>query len=65
MTPECRPALRERSRETGAADAGEDLWSRAVVESVDGELVRATLRGPGGAGWAADRLMARRGGGLA
>lgn len=39
-----------------AADAGPGQWSRAVVESVDAELVRAALRGPVGAGWAADRL---------
>ncbi|MEJ8645385.1 hypothetical protein WKI68_37560 [Streptomyces sp. MS1.HAVA.3] len=38
------------------ADVGEGLWSRAVVGSVDAEQVRAALRGPVGAGWAADRL---------
>ncbi|MET9607081.1 hypothetical protein ABZZ17_18685 [Streptomyces sp. NPDC006512] len=38
------------------ADAGGWSWSRAVVEAVDGEAVRAALRGPVGAGWAADRL---------
>ncbi|MEU9945820.1 hypothetical protein [Streptomyces lavendulae] len=36
------------------ADAGG--WSRAVVEAADPEAVRAALRGPTGAGWAADRL---------
>ncbi|WP_406511109.1 hypothetical protein OG851_00500 [Streptomyces sp. NBC_00161] len=39
-----------------AADAGPGLWSRAVVEAADPEQVRAALRGPVGAGWAADRL---------
>ncbi|WP_330335356.1 hypothetical protein OHS33_37205 [Streptomyces sp. NBC_00536] len=39
-----------------AADAGPGLWSRAVVEAADPEAVRAALRGPVGAGWAADRL---------
>ncbi|WP_327364692.1 hypothetical protein [Streptomyces sp. NBC_01296] len=38
------------------ADAGPGLWSRAVVEAADAEAVRAALRGPVGAGWAADRL---------
>ncbi|WP_327359926.1 hypothetical protein [Streptomyces sp. NBC_01296] len=38
------------------ADAGRGLWSRAVVEAADPEAVRAALRGPVGAGWAADRL---------
>ncbi|MFD7261664.1 hypothetical protein [Streptomyces sp. NPDC059874] len=38
-----------------AADAGRGVWSRAVVEAVDPEAVRATLRGIG-AGVAADRL---------
>ncbi|MEV7526448.1 hypothetical protein [Streptomyces sp. NPDC091371] len=38
------------------ADAGPGLWSRAVVEAADPEAVRAALRGPVGAGWAADRL---------
>ncbi|WP_206308893.1 hypothetical protein [Streptomyces sp. A1136] len=38
------------------ADAGTRLWSRAVVEAADPEAVRAALRGPVGAGWAADRL---------
>ncbi|MDA5284745.1 hypothetical protein [Streptomyces sp. Isolate_45] len=38
------------------ADAGPRLWSRAVVEGCDAEAVRAALRGPVGAGWAADRL---------
>ncbi|GLX41743.1 hypothetical protein Sros01_78150 [Streptomyces roseochromogenus] len=36
------------------ADAGG--WSRAVVEAADAEAVRAALRGPVGAGVAADRL---------
>ncbi|MFE2149140.1 hypothetical protein ACFXAO_03775 [Streptomyces lavendulae] len=39
-----------------AADAGERLWSRAVVEAADPEAVRAALPGPVGAGVAADRL---------
>ncbi|MEU8465775.1 hypothetical protein [Streptomyces sp. NPDC029003] len=39
-----------------AADAGPGLWSRAVVEATDPEAVRAALRGPMGAGTAADRL---------
>ncbi|MFD3809298.1 hypothetical protein ACFWTC_38560 [Streptomyces sp. NPDC058619] len=39
-----------------AADAGPGLWSRAVVEAADPEQVRAALRGPIGAGVAADRL---------
>ncbi|MFF5809679.1 hypothetical protein [Streptomyces sp. NPDC012746] len=38
------------------ADAGRGLWSRAVVEAADPEQVRAALRGPIGAGVAADRL---------
>lgn len=38
------------------ADAGSGQWSRAVVEAADREAVRAALRGPAGAGWAADRL---------
>ncbi|MGW7441428.1 hypothetical protein [Streptomyces sp. NPDC054849] len=38
-----------------AADAGPGLWSRAVVEAADPEQVRAALRGPIGAGVAADR----------
>ncbi|MBT2469550.1 hypothetical protein J7E97_17100 [Streptomyces sp. ISL-66] len=38
------------------ADAGPGLWSRAVVEAADPEAVRAALRGPVGAGVAADRL---------
>ncbi|MEU8779863.1 hypothetical protein [Streptomyces sp. NPDC048606] len=38
------------------ADAGARLWSRAVVEAVDAEAVRAALPGVVGAGWAADRL---------
>ncbi|MFD3722723.1 hypothetical protein [Streptomyces sp. NPDC058674] len=38
------------------ADAGPGEWSRAVVEAADPEAVRAALRGPVGAGWAADRL---------
>ncbi|MFI6006178.1 hypothetical protein ACIA98_38365 [Streptomyces sp. NPDC051366] len=38
------------------ADAGRGEWSRAVVEAADPEAVRAGLRGPVGAGWAADRL---------
>ncbi|MGE7390839.1 hypothetical protein ACQKM2_35720, partial [Streptomyces sp. NPDC004126] len=39
-----------------AADAGSGLWSRAVVEAADPEQVRAALRGPMGAGVAAERL---------
>ncbi|MGW7459981.1 hypothetical protein [Streptomyces sp. NPDC054797] len=39
-----------------AADVGPGLWSRAVVEATDPEQVRAGLRGPMGAGVAADRL---------
>ncbi|MFE3584521.1 hypothetical protein [Streptomyces vinaceus] len=39
-----------------AADVGAGRWSRAVVEAADPEAVRAALRGPVGAGWAADRL---------
>ncbi|WP_407842176.1 hypothetical protein ACE1OC_43295 (plasmid) [Streptomyces sp. DSM 116496] len=39
------------------ADAGAGQWSRAVVEATDAEQVRAALRGPVGAGWAAERLM--------
>ncbi|MFZ3475734.1 hypothetical protein ACODT3_40175 [Streptomyces sp. 4.24] len=39
-----------------AADAGPGRWSRAVVEAADAERVRAALRGPAGAGVAADRL---------
>ncbi|WP_158939236.1 hypothetical protein [Streptomyces sp. NRRL S-87] len=38
------------------ADAGQGLWSRAVVEAADPEAVRAALGGPIGAGVAADRL---------
>ncbi|MFJ6799143.1 hypothetical protein [Streptomyces sp. NPDC091268] len=38
------------------ADAGPGVWSRAVVEAADPEQVRAALRGPIGAGVAADRL---------
>ncbi|MFD9469924.1 hypothetical protein [Streptomyces goshikiensis] len=38
------------------ADAGPGLWSRAAVEAADPEAVRAALRGPIGAGVAADRL---------
>ncbi|MFK0050538.1 hypothetical protein ACIQU4_41860 [Streptomyces sp. NPDC090741] len=38
------------------ADAGRREWSRAVVEAADPEAVRAALRGPMGAGVAADRL---------
>ncbi|MEU5810718.1 hypothetical protein [Streptomyces sp. NPDC047718] len=38
------------------ADAGPGRWSRAVVEAADPEQVRAALRGPIGAGVAADRL---------
>ncbi|MFD6879702.1 MULTISPECIES: hypothetical protein [unclassified Streptomyces] len=38
------------------ADAGPGRWSRAVVEAADPEGVRAALRGPIGAGVAADRL---------
>ncbi|KPI02423.1 hypothetical protein OV450_4673 [Actinobacteria bacterium OV450] len=43
------------------ADAGRGLWSRAVVEAADPEAVRAALRGPIGAGVAADRLTAALG----
>ncbi|MGW4855351.1 hypothetical protein ACWEPZ_29415 [Streptomyces sp. NPDC004288] len=39
-----------------AADAGPRMWSRTAVESADAEAVRAALRGPAGATWAADRL---------
>lgn len=39
-----------------AADAGRGLWSRAVVEAIDPEAVRAALPGVIGAGPAADRL---------
>ncbi|MEU9035338.1 hypothetical protein AB0D45_10590 [Streptomyces sp. NPDC048352] len=38
------------------ADAGPGVWPRAVVEAADPEQVRAALRGPTGAGVAADRL---------
>lgn len=38
------------------ADAGLGLWSRAVVEAADPEAIRAALRGPMGAGMAAERL---------
>lgn len=38
------------------ADAGPGQWSRAVLDAVDPEQVRAALRGPIGAGVAADRL---------
>lgn len=38
------------------ADAGSGQWSRSAVEAVDAEGVRAALRGPMGAGQAADRL---------
>ncbi|MFE5713425.1 hypothetical protein ACFQ7J_21745 [Streptomyces sp. NPDC056501] len=38
------------------ADAGPGQWSRSAVEAVDAEGVRAALRGPMGAGQAADRL---------
>ncbi|MCY0945686.1 helix-turn-helix transcriptional regulator [Streptomyces antarcticus] len=38
------------------ADAGPGLWSRSLVDTVDAEGVRAALRGPMGAGLAADRL---------
>ncbi|MFI5672716.1 hypothetical protein [Streptomyces sp. NPDC051704] len=38
------------------ADAGRGLWSRVVVEAADPEQLRAALRGPVSAGWAADRL---------
>ncbi|MFF4012538.1 hypothetical protein [Streptomyces sp. NPDC001717] len=43
------------------ADAGPGQWSRAVVEAADPEAVRAALRGPIGAGVAADRLTAALG----
>ncbi|MEV7445731.1 hypothetical protein AB0O22_32120 [Streptomyces sp. NPDC091204] len=39
-----------------SADVGPGRWSQAVVEAADPEAVRAALRGPVGAGWAADRL---------
>nr|WSX54891.1 hypothetical protein OG409_00325 [Streptomyces sp. NBC_00974]WSX54908.1 hypothetical protein OG409_38585 [Streptomyces sp. NBC_00974] len=39
-----------------SADVGPGLWSRAVVEAADPEQARAALRGPIGAGVAADRL---------
>ncbi|MFF6888573.1 hypothetical protein ACFY9F_35960 [Streptomyces sp. NPDC012421] len=39
-----------------APDAGTGRWSRAVVEAANAEAVRAALRGPTGASWAADRL---------
>ncbi|MFC7897681.1 hypothetical protein [Streptomyces sp. NPDC057381] len=39
-----------------AADAGAGQWSRAVVLAVDAEAVRAALRGPAAAFWAAERL---------
>ncbi|MGW4551958.1 hypothetical protein ACWEN4_37320 [Streptomyces violaceorubidus] len=39
-----------------AADAGPGRWSRAVVLAVDAEAVRAALRGPAAAFWAAERL---------
>lgn len=42
------------------ADADPGLWSRAVVEAAEPEQVRAGLRGPVGAGWAADRLTEDR-----
>ncbi|MFJ7067925.1 hypothetical protein [Streptomyces sp. NPDC101115] len=38
------------------ADAGPGRWSRRLVEAADAEAVRAALRGPFGASWAADRL---------
>lgn len=38
------------------ADAGPREWSRAVVQAADAEAVRAALRGPAGASWAAERL---------
>ncbi|MFD7835242.1 hypothetical protein [Streptomyces sp. NPDC059761] len=38
------------------ADAGRGLWSRVVVEAADPEQVRAALRGPIGAGVAAEKL---------
>ncbi|MGW7412760.1 hypothetical protein [Streptomyces sp. NPDC054863] len=41
-----------------APDAGPGLWTRAAVEAVDAEGVRAALRGPIGASTAADRLTA-------
>ncbi|MFE1877684.1 hypothetical protein ACFW9N_43770 [Streptomyces sp. NPDC059496] len=47
-----------------AADVGPGRWSRAVVEAADPEAVRAALRGPVGAGWAADRLTEALGGPL-
>ncbi|MEW1637552.1 hypothetical protein AB0469_26205 [Streptomyces sp. NPDC093801] len=44
------------SRLVPPADAGPGRWSRAVMEACDPEAVRAALRGPIGAGAAADRL---------
>ncbi|MEU9944535.1 hypothetical protein [Streptomyces lavendulae] len=44
-----------------SADAGPGVWSRVVVEAADPEQVRAALRGPVGAGVAADRLTAALG----
>ncbi|MFK0203832.1 hypothetical protein [Streptomyces lavendulae] len=38
------------------SDTGPWGWSRAVVEAVDAEAVRAALPGVVGTGWAADRL---------
>ncbi|MFD0378686.1 hypothetical protein [Streptomyces sp. NPDC127112] len=38
------------------ADAGPGQWSRFAVDAADAEGVRAALRGPMGAGQAADRL---------
>ncbi|MEW2268064.1 hypothetical protein ACGF5T_30425 [Streptomyces sp. NPDC047853] len=44
-----------------AADAGAGQWSRAVVQAVDAEAVRAALRGPAAAFWTAERLNAALG----
>ncbi len=45
-----------RSGLVRSADVGPGRWSRGVVEAADAEQVRAALRGPMGAGVAADRL---------
>ncbi|MGE7390842.1 hypothetical protein ACQKM2_35735 [Streptomyces sp. NPDC004126] len=44
------------------ADAGPGRWARAAVEAADPEAVRAALRGPMGAGVAADWLTEALGG---
>ncbi|MFC7979751.1 hypothetical protein ACFUT3_31520 [Streptomyces cinereoruber] len=38
------------------ADAGAGQWSRTVVQAADAEGIRAALRGPAGAWWAAEHL---------